>query len=351
MIKKVATSVSDENGFLLKQNRKPGYRPSQNQAAVNWNDVLPPPPNHPPNDGECLQDDQLYSEIPDDRTRSPRSPASVTQISACSCPSPHSQPLQTYNPSSYSDNCNRCQTLRGFENRPYSPQQLMQIQRQHQGYPANMAQTLGVHPSVLTGQHGRGTPVYMHGYSQPWDSQPLPRGPGEYDYAQVPRSDGYNYTQPIQDALIQHSNTHGARSQGGDMGDPQGQCFSPNCHPLNIPGGPPGNYCEGPCRSQVEALNNINRCYHRNIGENLPCLEGYKIDSPASSASGNEYRVCNSGGSQAGSGGESGRSNSGYKARLSGDGSDLKDRQIHGGHCRPNMYHARYAECNCSNCK
>ena len=215
----------------------------------------------------------------------------------------------------------------------------MQLQRQ--GFPPNMAHTLG-----LNSQRGRGgTPVqYMTGYQQPWDNQPLPRGPGEYDYAQVPRSDGYSYSQPIQDALIQHSNTHSGRSQLGDVCDQQGQFLGQHCHPLNIPGGPPGNYCEGPFRSQVETLNSLNNCYHRNIGENLPYLDSYKIDSPASSGSGNEYRVCNSGGSHAGSGGESGRSNTGYKGRLSTDGSEFKDRHLHGGHgvgCRPNIYPIR----------
>lgn len=218
----------------------------------------------------------------------------------------------------------------------------MQLQRQ-QGYPPNVAQTLA--PSVIT-QRGRGTPVYMHGYSQPWDSQPLPRGPGEYDYAQVPRSDGYSYSQPIQNAFIQHSNTHSGRGQLGELGDPQGQYLGEHCHPLNIPGGPPGNYCEGPCRSQVEALNSLNSCYNRNKGYNLPYLDNYKIDSPASSASGNEYRVCNSGGSHQGSGGESGRSNnSGYKGRLSTESNEFKDRMLHGVGCRPNIYPNRYFLC------
>jgi hypothetical protein len=218
-------------------------------------------------------------------------------------------------------------SLRNFENRPYSPQQLAQMQRQHV-LPPNISRTLGAPPRGGT-QRG-GTPVYLHGYSQPWDSQPLPRGPYEYDYAQVPREDGYNYTQPIQDGLIDRNIDPNDSSVIPYHGPPRD--FS------NIPGGPPGNYCEGPCRGQ---MNNLNASYHRNRGDNTqaPYLEGYKIDSPPSSSS--EYRVCNSGGSSAGSA----KSRGGMKGRSSSEGNDLKDKQYHVGpetQCRPLMYHSRY---------
>ncbi|XP_053408441.1 roundabout homolog 2-like isoform X2 [Mercenaria mercenaria] len=322
--------LSDENGMLIKQLRKPGYRPGmpQNQPVVNWNDVLPPPPNHPPSDGEYLQDDQLYSEIPEDRARSPLSPVSMAQMSACSCPVTHPHQMQNFSPGAYSDNCNRCMSLRNFDNRPYSPQQLAQMQRQHV-LPPNISRTLGA-PQRGGSQRG-GTPVYLHGYSQPWDSQPLPRGPYEYDYAQVPREDGYNYTQPIQDGLI---------DRNIDYNDSSVPYQGPPRDFSNIPGGPPGNYCEGPCRGQMNNLNALNTSYHRNRGETsqIPCLDGYKIESPPSSAS--EYRVCNSGGSSAGSA----KSRGGMKGRSSSEGNDLKDKQYVVGpetQCRPLMYHSR----------
>ncbi|KAL4228715.1 Leucine rich repeat C-terminal domain [Mactra antiquata] len=325
--------LSDENGILLKQQRKAGYRPvvgqGHNQPVVNWNDVLPPPPAHPPNDGDYLQDDQLYSEIPEDRAQSPMSPVSLAQMSACSCPVTHPHQVQNYNPGGYTDNCNRCQSLRSFDNRPYSPQQIMQLQRMN-GIPPNMSRTLGAQPH----QRGGGTPVYFHGYSQPWDSQPLPRAPFDYDYAQVPREDGYNYTEPIQDSFIDHVNIKPVES--GQLYPGQQRDMS------NIPGGPPGNYCEGPCRGQqMNNLNAMNSSYHRNNNSQIPYLEGYRIDSPPSS--GNEYRVCNSGGSQSGS--TAGSGVSAIKGRSASEGNDLRDGQIKVGtndnQCRSAMYHSR----------
>lgn len=319
-----SSHLSDENGMLIK--RKPGYRPgtSQNQPMVNWNDVLPPPPSHPPSDGECLQDDQLYSEIPEDRARSPLSPVSLAQMSASSCPVSH--PHQNFGSSAYSDNCNRCQSLRNFDPRAYTPQQLAQLQRQHM-LPPHASRTLGHIPV-----RGGGTPVYLHGYSQPWDSQPLPRGPYEYDYAHVPQEDGYNYSQPIQDGLIEHSDCQDFSDSVPHPG--------PYRDVSNIPGGPPGNYCEGPCRGQMNNLNTVGSGYHRNRGDNshVPSLEGYKIDSPPSSAS--EYRVCNSGGSSAGSA----KSRTGIKGRSTSEGNDLKEKQLQvssEGQCKPLMYHSR----------
>ncbi|WAR04265.1 ROBO1-like protein [Mya arenaria] len=305
---------SDENGMLIKQGRKgPGYRPGigPGPGVVNWNEMLPPPPVHPPSDTEYNPDDALYSEIPEDRSRSPHLPA---QNSSCSCPvSAHPQPVSAgpY-PGSYSENCNRCQSLRNFDSRPYSPQQLIQLHRQH---------SQGCQPHHARAQTGSqrgpgGTPMYMHGYAQPWDSQPLPRGPYDYELAKVPQEGGYNYTQPIQDGLIKHSNTLNSRGGQGWRPHPgDGQLpymGAPVCDSANIPGGPPGNYCEGPCRGQGDTLNSINSGYHRNLSDNgqLPYLEGYMIESPPSSGTGSDYRVCNSGGSQAGSGGDSGRSRS-----------------------------------------
>lgn len=304
---------------------------SQNPPVVNWNEVLPPPPTHPPSDGEYLQDDQLYSEIPEDRAQSPLSPVSMAQMSACSCPVSHPHQMQNFSPGTYPDNCNRCQSLRNFDNRPYSPQQLAQLQRQHVLLP-NMSRTLGPPARAPGSQRGGGTPIYLHGYAQPWDSQPLPlpRGPYEYDYAQVPREDGYNYTQPIQDGLI---------DRNIDYNDSSIPYPGPQRDLSNTPGGPPGNYCEGPCRGQ---MNNLNNSYHKNKIESsqLPYLEGYKIESPPSSAS--EYRVC-SGSSQTGSAG-SAKSRSGIKGRSASEGNDLKDRQFQVGpeaQCRPLMYHSR----------
>ncbi|XP_052285916.1 roundabout homolog 2-like isoform X6 [Dreissena polymorpha] len=334
-------NLSDENGMLLKQGRKPsGFRlgQSQNPGVVNWNDVLPPPPTHPPTDGEYLQDEGLYSEIPEDRSRSVKSPA---QISACSCPTPHG-PVCSPGPycAAYLDSCNRCQSLRSFDNRPYSPQQLIQLHRQH----APLQGVTPTHTARVPGmQRPGGTPVYMHGYSQPWDSQPFARGQYEYEFANDPRDGGYKYTEPVQDGLIQHPHaatmnpTRGMQRRAPthiDYNDRQFHYPNSGSDGGNIPGGPPGNYCEGPCRGQTEAANVMNAMsmsasYHRNSSEENsrnPYLEGYKIESPPSSSGDSAYRVCNSGGSLAGSGGDSGRSrSSGNPGRLLQDGKSVPE--------------------------
>ena len=314
--------VSDENGVLLKNGRAayiPHATVMPQGPGMNWSEMLPPPPNHPPSDSEYNPDDALYSEIPE--ARSPQS--------ACSCPSSqHSHNSQPVSVAPYvglyPDNCALCQSLRNYDSRPYSPQQLASIHRQHLpgglpcGAHAHMARANMGYPPGPGSQRSGGTPVYMHGYSQPWDSQRLPRGPYDYELANMGRvggvEEGYNYTQPIQDGLIGPGQGQG---QSGTLKTRGGQCWRPDmvAYPgsdhsqhsdsANIPGGPPGNYCEGPCRGQggpvcdPNHINSLSSGYVRNINESgpLPYLEGYKLESSASSGTGSDYRVCNSGGS------------------------------------------------------
>lgn len=254
--------------MLIKHHHKPGYEPgmSQNQPAIHWNDVLPPPPNHLHCGGKHLQDDQLYSEIPDDQTLSPISPVTPAQRSAYS----HHFQVQNFNKEANSDSCNRCQSLKDSENRPYYR-------------PSDMCRADNT-LSRSSNQEG-GTPVYLHGYSQPWDSQPLPSG--AYDYAQVLEEDSYNYTQPIQDGLTDPfiNPEHFSSSFTQPQRD-----FS------NSPRGPPGNYCEACCRGQFNNLSTLSNSYHRTRGEQSQYLDNYKLDSQPSNCS--EYRICNSGNSQ-----------------------------------------------------
>ena len=189
---------------------------------------------------------------------------------------------------------------------PYLPRQLLQhIQaRQQQPYPPNMSRTLG---SQQGSDSSGGTPVYLYGYSQPWDcAHPALRGTLEYDYAQVPVEDAYNYTQPIQDGRIEQVNTLnkvGHRNpQKINYGVPPGYPAGyhggsehsyahrgPYRDKPHIPaGGPPGNYCEGPFRGQVDSLNRFNRTVNEG-GTQMPYLEGYKIEPPQSGTS--EYKV------------------------------------------------------------
>ncbi|XP_060573508.1 roundabout homolog 1-like isoform X3 [Ruditapes philippinarum] len=107
--------TTDENGLLIKQkkrsnSRKDNTTPKQ-AMNMNWSEMLPPPPEHPP-PSEC-GDPPLYSEVRGDsrsNTHSPMSPVSFSQLSACSCPNPHTQtPVSGWNMPVYSDNeCPRC---------------------------------------------------------------------------------------------------------------------------------------------------------------------------------------------------------------------------------------------------
>ncbi|XP_053372877.1 roundabout homolog 1-like [Mercenaria mercenaria] len=113
---------TDENGLLIKQkkrsnSKKDNTTPKQ-AVNVNWSEVLPPPPEHPP-PSECGEP-PLYSEVRGDsrsNTRSPMSPVSFSQLSACSCPNPHTQtPVSGWNMPVYSDNeCPRCHSEKYFD--------------------------------------------------------------------------------------------------------------------------------------------------------------------------------------------------------------------------------------------
>lgn len=85
---------------------------------VNWSEMLPPPPEHPP-PSECGEPPS-YNEIRTDNrsnTRSPLSPVSFSQLSACSCPNPQTQtPVSNWNMPVYSDNeCPRCHSEKYYD--------------------------------------------------------------------------------------------------------------------------------------------------------------------------------------------------------------------------------------------
>lgn len=167
--------------MLIKQKRKPsGKRDNvsqmQQQVSLNWSDMLPPPPEHPP-PSEC--GDPLYHEIrgePRSTSRSPMmSPVSFSQLSACSCPNPHTQtPVSGWNMPLYSDSeCPRCHSEKYYDpmtycQEPYirrtsSPRtQLMQQQANARNIPNNA--NVSVHSCSPRGTPG-GSVHYQ--YSQP----------------------------------------------------------------------------------------------------------------------------------------------------------------------------------------
>ena len=88
---------------------------------VNLSEFLPPPPEHPP-PSECGEPPS-YQEVRGDTHDAPRSPqsplspVSFSQVSACSCPNPHTQtPVSGWNMPVYSDNdCPRCHSEKYFD--------------------------------------------------------------------------------------------------------------------------------------------------------------------------------------------------------------------------------------------
>ena len=163
----------DENGLLIKEKKKINTRKeagTPKQVVVNWTDMLPPPPDHPP-PSECGEP-PLYSEIRSGdehcSARSPVSPVSFSQLSACSCPNPHTQtPVSNWNMPVYSDNeCPRCQSEKLYEptfcqdaymKRTYSPRTHL---LQHVNVTQNPQNSFSAHPS-------RVTPNVIYQYSQP----------------------------------------------------------------------------------------------------------------------------------------------------------------------------------------
>ncbi|KAL5019774.1 hypothetical protein ScPMuIL_002666 [Solemya velum] len=132
--------TTDENGLLIKHGKKTHKQIGPpKQAMVNWAELLPPPPEHPPpSDIGTPPDSPRNSLRYSDRTmnrnvinNSPCSP--ISKISACSCPVPHNQtPVSGWNMPAYSDSdYHRCQSPKYYDTRPYSPQQQYSEIRTH----------------------------------------------------------------------------------------------------------------------------------------------------------------------------------------------------------------------------
>ncbi|KAK6168335.1 hypothetical protein SNE40_020892 [Patella caerulea] len=123
--------TTDEYGMPVKRNQKvPKHMYQGKQGMVNWSELLPPPPEHPPPSDlgspsespiNTLQrlERQAYRQNND---RSPISP--VSKISACSCPVPHDRMPTNIRNVAYSDNEFGMHSPRMHECRPYSPKQL-----------------------------------------------------------------------------------------------------------------------------------------------------------------------------------------------------------------------------------
>ena len=180
-----ALVFSDENGLLIKQQRKKHSNLKKTipnkQAIVNLSEFLPPPPEHPP-PSEC-GDPPTYQDVRGnnrDASRSPQtplSPVSFSQVSACSCPNPHTQtPVSGWNMPVYSDNeCPRCHSEKYFDpslipgtysQNPYiqrtqSPRTVM-LQNMNTRNAQNCSHT----------QSQRGTPSINYQYSQPQRGTP-----------------------------------------------------------------------------------------------------------------------------------------------------------------------------------
>ncbi|WAR04203.1 ROBO2-like protein [Mya arenaria] len=145
---------NEENNLLIKQRKKMNTHKEVNtpKQAMNWSDMLPPPPEHPP-PSECSELPSYHEIKGENRsdTHSPMSPVSFSQLSACSCPNPHTQtPLSNWNMPVYSDTeCPRCHSEKyydpvtycqeAFIRRTNSPRtQLMQPVNNRNNIPNNM---------------------------------------------------------------------------------------------------------------------------------------------------------------------------------------------------------------------
>ena len=146
-----------------------------NKPMVNLSEFLPPPPEHPP-PSECGEPPS-YQEVRGDRDaprspQSPLSPVSFSQVSACSCPNPHTQtPVSGWNMPVYSDNeCPRCNSEKSFDPNliPGTYTQNPYIQRT-QSPRTLMLQNMNNRniQNCSHAQSPRGTPHVNYQYSQP----------------------------------------------------------------------------------------------------------------------------------------------------------------------------------------
>ena len=199
-VKQLLYSVfSDENGLLIKQRKKQNNLKKiipNKQAIVNLSEFLPPPPEHPP-PSEC-GDPPTYQDVRGDNHDSsrspgtPLSPVSFSQVSACSCPNPHTQtPVSGWNMPVYSDNeCPRCHSEKYFDpaiipgtysQNPYiqrtqSPRTVM-LQNMNTRNAQNCSHTqppIRVTPNITYqySQPQRGTPIVNYSASQQGSSNP-----------------------------------------------------------------------------------------------------------------------------------------------------------------------------------
>jgi hypothetical protein len=180
--------LPDESNLLIRQKKKNGCKRDNTMlkqpVGVNWAEMLPPPPEHPP-PSEC-GDQPIYNELRGDNrsnTRSPMSPVSFSQLSACSCPNPHTQtPVSGWNMPVYSDNeCPRCHSEKYYD--PMSYCQDACLRRTHS--PRNQ----------LLQQSNRTIPSSVHMCS----TRMPPGGNVTYQYSQPQRGHHSNCATPYGD--------------------------------------------------------------------------------------------------------------------------------------------------------
>ncbi|XP_048254248.1 roundabout homolog 2-like isoform X2 [Haliotis rufescens] len=120
--------TTDEYGMPVKRTKK-GAKPccQGKQAMVNWAELLPPPPEHPPPSDIGTPPESpmnTLNRMERQRQMNNRSPLSpVSKISACSCPVPHDRMPANIRCVPYSDTEFGTQP-RMHDCRPYSPKQL-----------------------------------------------------------------------------------------------------------------------------------------------------------------------------------------------------------------------------------
>lgn len=167
--------------------------------------MLPPPPEHPP-PSECGEP-PAYNELRDNRsnTRSPMSPASFSQLSACSCPNPHTQtPISGWNMPVYSDNeCPRCHSEKYFDPNTYCQE-------------AYIRRTQSPRTQLL--QHVNNKTI--NGVPHTCSPREAPCGNVPFQYAQSQKGPHSNCATPYGD----YSKSNINRTSQGSHSDNDGQC-------------------------------------------------------------------------------------------------------------------------------
>ncbi|XP_041372950.1 roundabout homolog 2-like isoform X3 [Gigantopelta aegis] len=259
--------TTDEYGMPVKRShRNHKHCCGPNKTMVNWAELLPPPPEHPPPSDLGTPPDSPMNTLNRHRHANNGSPLSpVSKISACSCPAPHDRMPQNIRCVPYSDAEFSTQPRMHHECRPYSPKQLNRSRS-----PAHDGQ--GQYPAP----HGMN--CHMVGPGDCSGGGIYPQRMCHSDAERVVYKMGHGYT-PIslhgyKIGQLESDLRQLSDPERGGAAPPRGMCVHGVPSDGSGGGGGGGPSMDRACQSSLPSLSS--ECI------NSPCFHGRNGDSPVS---------------------------------------------------------------------